>query len=246
MSAERRYEEARTDATYGTRGRFSDVGVAEARRRFGGLDVPASLVGMLTALAMVIILGGIAAAIIGSIGYQTGVRGNTEELSIGGLIAGLVVLFLSFLVGGWAAGRMARYDGGVNGVMTAVWTLILGAILAGLGAWLGSEYDVFARVNAPQFFSSDAFTTSAIITGILALAVMLLGGWLGGLWGQRFHRAADSVIAGTRDTGVVHDYDGPTPLYRDRTEVVETEAPDTTARSTYVETTDDRRIARDE
>ena len=34
--------------------------------------------------------------------------GNEAELSVGALITAGVVLFLSFLTGGWAAGRMAR------------------------------------------------------------------------------------------------------------------------------------------
>src|SRR4051812_46877106 len=49
-----------------------DVSVEAARRRFGGIDLPASLVGMLTALAMLTLLGGLIGAAIGAIGYQTG------------------------------------------------------------------------------------------------------------------------------------------------------------------------------
>jgi hypothetical protein len=174
-----------------------DAGVYEARRRFGGLDLPATLAGMLVALAMVVILGGLLGAIIGSIGFQTGIEG--EDLSLGALIGGAVALLLAFLIGGWAAGRMARYDGGLNGVMTAVWFILLAAILGGLGAWLGQEYDVFDRIDVPQWFSSDALTTGAIISGAVALLVMLLGGFLGGKWGERYHRRADATIVETND-----------------------------------------------
>ena len=31
--------------------------------------------------------------------------------SVAGLVGGLAVLLVAFLVGGWVAGRMARYDG---------------------------------------------------------------------------------------------------------------------------------------
>jgi hypothetical protein len=181
-----------------------DVGRREARRRYGGLDIPASLAGMLVALALVVILGGIAAAIIGAIGYQVGLKGQQEELSIGAFIAGAVVLFIAFVLGGWAAGRIARYDGGKNGIMTAVWAIILAAILAILGAVLGSNYDVFAKVNLPQWFSSDAFTLQAVITGVVSLVMMLLGGFLGGKWGERFHRRADAVVASTRPGAIRH------------------------------------------
>ena len=179
-----------------------DAGVREARERFGGLDVPASLTGMLTALSMVLLLGGILAAAVGTIAYQIGFRGNQNELSIGSLIGGVVTLFIAFLIGGWAAGRIARYDGGLNGVMTAVWMLLLTAILAALGIWFGDQYNVVGQANLPNWFSnwfsSDAVTTGAVVSGIAAVIATLLGGFLGGLWGQRFHRRADATIAATR------------------------------------------------
>jgi hypothetical protein len=182
----------------------SDLGIADARRRFGGVDVPATLVGMLTALATLVLLGGLVAAAIGTIGYQRGLDGNQDELSIGGLVGGLIVIFLAFVVGGWAAGRIARYDGAQNGLMTGVWTIVLGAVLAGLGAWLGTEYDVLRNVDLPQWFSRDALTTGAIVSGLVAAAAMLVGGLLGGSWGERYHRRADAAIAATRPGGLRH------------------------------------------
>lgn len=186
--------------------RSDDTGIARAHDRFGGFDIPAQLTGMLVAIALTLLLGGIAGAIIGNIAYQTGLRGNLEEISIGSLITGLVVLFVSFLLGGWAAARIARYDGGRNGLMTAVWFLILTALLAGLGIWLGAEYNVVGRVSLPNWFdawfSNDDVTTGAVISGIGAIIVALLGGFLGGLWGEQFHRRADETIASTRSGGI--------------------------------------------
>lgn len=194
-----------------------DAGVLAARRRFGGVDVPASLTGMLTALALVVIIGGILAAIIGAIGYQVGLKGTARSLSIGGLVAGLVTLFLAFLFGGWAAGRMARYSGVANGVMTVVWALILGAILAALGAWLGAKYNVFANVNLPNWFSHNAMTVGAIVSGAGALVLMLIGGALGGRWGESYHRRADAYIADAHLAG----YTGPAVVRGARDDVVE-------------------------
>jgi hypothetical protein len=184
----------------------SDVGV-EAARRFGGLDVPASLVGMLAALAMLLILSGIVSATIGTIAYQTGIQGNEEELSIGALVAAGAVVFLAFLVGGWAAGRMARYSGGLNGIMVAVWFLVLMALLAGLGALAGAEYNLFgdlrvAQAQLPNWFSDDTVTTGAIISAVAFVLLMFAGGFLGGLWGQRLHRRADAVVASVREGGL--------------------------------------------
>ena len=169
--------------------------IAAARERFGGVDFPASLVGMLTALAMVVLLGGLVGAAVGAIGYQTGLSGdNVEDISVASLIGGLVVLFVSYLGGGWTAGRIARYDGARNGLMTGIWTIVLAAALAGLAAFLGNEYDVLANVDLPQWFDSDAVTTTAIVSGAVAIATMLIGGMLGGLWGTRYHRLADETL----------------------------------------------------
>lgn len=170
------------------------AGIVAARERFGGIDVPASLVGMLTALSTTLILAGLAGAAVGAVGYQTGLEADAEDLSTWSLGGGVAVLFAAYVIGGWAAGRMARYDGARNGFATGVWTLVFGAILAGLGAWAGSEYDVFRNVELPQWFESDALTTAAIISGVAAIAAMFAGGVLGGLWGERYHRRADRTI----------------------------------------------------
>jgi hypothetical protein len=169
--------------------------IAAARDRFGGIDLPASLVGMLTAIAMLILLGGIVGAAIGAIGYQTGLSGdNVDDISLASLIGGLIVLAIAYLVGGWTAGRIARYDGARNGVMTAVWTIVLAGALSALAAWFGSEYDIFANVELPQWFDRDALTTSALVSGVAAVATMLFAGLLGGLWGTRYHRLADQTL----------------------------------------------------
>jgi hypothetical protein len=177
-----------------------EAGLAAARDRFGGLDVPASLVGMLTALGLVALIAGVVAAAVGATGYQTGLDSeDVRDIAFESLIGGLVILFVSYLIGGWAAGRMARYNGATNGLMTGIWTLILAAILSGLAAALGDEYDVMRNIDMPQWFSTDALTAEAIVTGAIAVAVMLLGGLIGGAWGGRYHRLADETIVGARD-----------------------------------------------
>ena len=188
----------------GVTDRLYDIGVERARERFGGVDIAASLVGMLTALAFLILLGGLVGAAVGAIGYQTGLAGNEEELSIGALAGGLGALFLAYLLGGWTSGRIARYDGARNGLMVGIWTILLGGVLAGLGAWFGDEYNVFERVDLPSFISRDAVTAGAVISGLVAAATMLGAGALGGRWGDRFHRRADATIASARPGGI-HD-----------------------------------------
>ena len=171
------------------------AGIAAAHDRFGGIDIPASLVGMLTALSATLILAGLVGAAIGAVDYQSGLEGDAADISTWSMIGGVAVLFAAYLIGGWAAGRMARYDGARNGFATGVWTLILGGILAALGAWIGSDYDVLRNVDLPQWFSTDAFTTRAIISGVAAILAMFVGAVLGGIWGEYYHRRADRTIA---------------------------------------------------
>lgn len=191
-----------------------DTGPEVARERFGGMHVGAQLVGMLTALALTLLLAGIVAAVAGSVAFETGLdeqldaATTTNEVAIGSVIAGIVVLGISFLVGGWAAGRMSRYDGGRNGLMTAVWFLILGVVLAALGVWAGEEYNIARRVDLlpdwfGTWFEADDVTIGAVISGVVAIAVMLLAGFLGGTLGMRFHRRADDVIAAHESGGIV-------------------------------------------
>ena len=93
----------------------------------------------------------------------------------------------------------------MNGAMTGVWTQVLGAALSALGAIAGAEYDVLASVDLPQWFSRDALTVGAIVTGLVAVATMLVAGAIGGRWGERFHRRADALIAHTRTGGIERD-----------------------------------------
>jgi MFS family permease len=186
--------DARTETTETRTTTDPYAGIAVAHERFGGIDIPASIVGMLTALSTTIILAGLVGAALGAVDYQTGLEGDAKDIATWSMVGGVAVLFVAYVIGGWAAGRMARYDGARNGLATGIWTLVLGGILAALGAWIGSEYDVFRNVDLPQWFSTDAFTTRAIISGVAAILAMFVGGVLGGMWGERYHRRADRTI----------------------------------------------------
>lgn len=180
------------------------AGLDAARSRYGGLDVPASLAGMLVALAMLLLLAGLASAAFGVLAFNTegtDLAGNVEELTLGALIAAGVVIFLAFLIGGWSAGRMSRYNGAFNGFMVAVWFVILMVILAILGAVAGDTYNLFdnlrvAEASLPNWFSTDDVTTGAIVSSLAFALVMILGAILGGIWGTRLHRRADRTIVG--------------------------------------------------
>lgn len=178
-----------------------DTGLAEAHRRYGGIDVPAILAGMSSALGAAVVLGGLAAA-AGTVGYQQGVRSDTEDVSFGGFVAGLLVLLIAFLIGGWVTGRMSRYDGARNGALAAVAFIVLAAGVAALGAWLGGSWDFFDAVHLPQWFADNATTATGMITGGVAVAVMVVAAVMGGKLGERYHRRADDVLLTSRSGGI--------------------------------------------
>jgi hypothetical protein len=172
-------------------------GLTEARRSFGGLDLPAAIAGMLAALGTAVLLAGLAGA-AGSIGYQRDT--DTATLSTAGLVTGMAVLLVAFLTGGWVAGRMARYDGVLNGVLSAVLFIGLAAGLSALGSWLDSKYDFFGTVHLPQWFSGPS-TSTAIGSALVGILVVLVAAALGGAIGSGYHRRADRVIAVTPPAG---------------------------------------------
>lgn len=177
--------------------RVDDEGEGEALRTRRGLDVPATLAGALAAVGALLLLSSLVAAAVGTIGYQTDV--GDQDLSIGGLVGGLVVLFLACLAGGWVAGRVARHHGGRHGLVAVLWLVVLAAVLAGLAALFGDDLDVTDDVGLPSWFSDDAWTVAAVVTGVVALLVALVGGWLGGrLGGRHDDRHAVSLVVTRR------------------------------------------------
>lgn len=171
----------------------SELPLAEARSRFGGIDVPAILGGAVAGLGTAVLLGGIASAI----GFQTGQgSADDETLAVAGLVTALVVVALSALAGGWVAGRCARFDGARNGLLAGLLMSLLLALLGAAGAYSAADGGL------PVTLDSDRLTTAALIAAAAGLVVSALAGLLGGRLGTRWHRDVDDVIVGTRPGAV--------------------------------------------
>ena len=172
-------------SAYGT-----DVVERPIRAR-GGVSLASILTGALVAIGAFFLLS----SVVGAILTQTGV--SAEELSSGeavdagiaGGIALLVAWFLSFLWGGYTAGRMARGAGFVNGLLVPVGVVLLGAIV-GLIAWAFGASEGFNLPSPTEQLQVEGQYTSVeygLALGAITLGVMFLGGILGGLVGQRWH-----------------------------------------------------------
>ena len=174
--------------------------VSPVRERYGKADLVASILGMFAALGTLVFLGALFAAGAANIELQTNLLnqdGTLDEVEIVGAIAAMAVLFVSFLLVGIAAGRMSRYDGGMNGLGTALWFLLLVTVFAALGAWVGEEYNAFAVADLPNWVAQvdvEEVTTAAIVMSAVAVVVTLLGGYLGGRIGDSYNRKVDAAL----------------------------------------------------
>ena len=187
----------RTDGASATRGAQMDA-VAAQHDRFGGIKWGAAFFGWLTANGLAVLLIALLSAAGVALGIAEGVdtadeaADQVETLGIGGGIAVLVVLFLAYLAGGYVAGRMARFDGARQGGAVWVIGLLVVLVLAGVGAILGSQYNVLQQLNLPRIpVDEGTATTAGIITLVAILLVTLVGAVLGGKLGDRYHRKID-------------------------------------------------------
>ncbi len=165
-----------------------------ARSRFGGLDLVGSMFGALVAIACLVLFGGVLSAIFGSDAATVDTSLTTfGAVTSESMLVGGATIFLASFVGGWAAGRSARFDGVANGLLTVAWVLAIGLVLAAAGRWLGNDYDVLAASDAPRV-ATDGFAVWGSVAFVAALVLMLLGGALGGALGESWHRRADRTM----------------------------------------------------
>ena len=171
------------------------------REEFGGISWLSTLFGWLAAAGLTAILAGIAAAAGAALalneieGEVTGSEAETIGLT-GGIVL-LVVLAIAYFLGGYAAGRMARFDGARQGLGVWLWGIIAALVVAALALIGGSEYNVLDALSLPRLpIDSGTLTTGGAIALAASLVVTLGAAVLGGKAGERFHRKVDRVGAG--------------------------------------------------
>jgi hypothetical protein len=169
----------------------------------GSVSVASVFAGTLVAFAATVLLLGVAAATAAGFGLDAHLSDNNwrEAGAAGGaVVAGAV--FLAYLFGGYAAGRMARRQGVLHGALVAFTSLLAIAVVV-IVARLITNVDGesilrdLRSVGIPTTGSEwgDVLT----IAGLAALAAMLIGSVAGGGWGERWHsrlltRALDPAV----------------------------------------------------
>ncbi len=172
---------------------------ATARARHGGFDWVATFLGFAVAVFFLAVFLGIVGAIVGTGGYRTSTGSVTAMVSSqAGIFAAagtLVALFLAYFFGGYAAGRLARYDGVVNGLGVVLWTVIVAIALSIAGAVLNDRFQVAQQLHLG--ISLHDLTVAGVISAVVTLIVMVIGAAIGGGLGTHYHRRVD------RDLGAV-------------------------------------------
>ena len=201
----------RTPPAYGTqadaspypRGYFEAAEEREDRLRdmYGGVDWLASFLGFIFALVAGCLFSLVAGLVVAPLGISMDLAGSEiGPAAITGLVLVAILVFLTYFFGGYVAGRLARFDGGRNGAMLLLWTgvtvLVLALINAVLSGFLpeGISEDVDALIQN-LLFSTIGGLSGLGIAGVLifvgALLVALVGGFLGGRLGSRYHAEID-------------------------------------------------------
>jgi len=85
----------------------------------------------------------------------------------------------------------------MNGLGAGLWLILLVAIFAALGAWVGAEYNAFNQLDLPNWFAQldvDELTAMAIIASAVLVVATLAGGYVGGRLGELYHTRVDAAI----------------------------------------------------
>ena len=173
------------------------------RRNFGGMKVGSAFFGWVAAMGIAVLLTALVAATGAAIGQRTSgdlgdvVNDNASAIGLWGAVALAVILFVAYYCGGYVAGRMARFNGALQGLTVWLWAVVIAIIVAILTAVAGSQYDILGNVNGfPRIPMSAAdLTTAGIVSAIVFGLVSLGGAVLGGIAGMRYHRQVDRVRA---------------------------------------------------
>ena len=166
-------------------------------RARGGVSGGAVFTGVVVAIGAMAIFTVLIAAVLIGLGLQEEGISQDEAIEVGiwtgvGIV---IVQFLSYLWGGYTAGRMARGSGLLNGLLVPLLTLIIAALVGVIAAQIGYSADLnlpFSTENLP--LENDYVQDWGAGLGIAALVAMFLGGVVGGMAGQRWHTKLENRV----------------------------------------------------
>jgi hypothetical protein len=151
----------------------------------------------LATLLVAMVLGALVAAGVTDFGVTAATF--FDHLTRGGGAIAIGILGLSYLTGGYVAGRMARFDGWRQGL--GVWLLSVLVVAAGLvTAWIsGGSLDPTKSIAWPGSPIDAGPLQSGWLLAIVGVLLSLLASVGGGVLGERYHRAIDRERAETEE-----------------------------------------------
>jgi hypothetical protein len=169
---------------------------ARQREEFGGTNWGAAFFGFLVAVGMAAILLAILSAAGAVFGLtdmsQAEANRNADTIGLVGGILLVAGVAIAYWFGGYASGRMSRFDGGRQGLGS--WVIgVLVAIAAGIAGWLfGPDWNVFDKLGLPNVpIDNGTLTTGGAIALAAVLVLSLVTAMGGGKAGERYHRKID-------------------------------------------------------
>lgn len=173
-----------------------------SRRRLGirgGLSLPAVFTGALVSIGAMVMFMAITAGALAAAGViSKNGTATTPSLVRATVLTGVglvVAEFLAYLWGGYAAGRMARGAGGLNGFMVPLVAILIAAGIGALVGWLGTAVHLnysFQTTRLPV--DRDLKIHLGIGIGIASVLAMFVGGIAGGVRGARWHRKLEAAV----------------------------------------------------
>jgi hypothetical protein len=192
--------------TTATLDRTDVVGRQRDRQRelFGGMKFGSCFFGWLTASGTAVLLAALATGVGAALGLSRNLGAvgtspaQTQSVGFVGGIVLLAIIFVSYLAGGYVAGRMARFNGIKQGLGVWLWGVIIAILAAAAGLLAGARFDLFAQVNSLPRLPMDEsmLTVGGIILAVGVVVASLIGALLGGLAGMHYHRRVDRAGVG--------------------------------------------------
>ncbi|MEA2460836.1 MAG: hypothetical protein QOH90_1013 [Actinomycetota bacterium] len=155
------------------------------------------LTGVVVSFGAMFLLLAIIGGVLVSLNYvETDVStGDAIRVGIGAGIAFAIAQFLSYLWGGYAAGRMGRGAGLWNGIAVPLVAILLALVVGGIVTALGAN----ANLNVPFSVNRLPVQNNYIVDwgvgiSIVSLVAMFLGGAIGGLAGAHWHTKLERKV----------------------------------------------------
>ncbi|MDQ3573725.1 MAG: hypothetical protein M3404_02195, partial [Actinomycetota bacterium] len=147
------------------------------------------LAGTLVAYGAFLVLLTVVAAVANALNISDKIATlNWNELGVTGGLIVAAVLLLSYLFGGYVAGRMARRAGALNGFLVFVLGVLVAVGVSLLVNLATDGEDILRNFRAAGIpTSTEEWGDAGTVAGIASLVAIIVGPILGGILGERWH-----------------------------------------------------------